>query len=155
MNDFSPLVFAAALLMALAIDHYFGEPPARWHPVVWMGNYLNWAAPQVLPARRISSNARNLRAVSLGVTYWWVGTAIVLIASCILQWSFMQLPVLLAALALGVSLHKPGVYALNATGRPPQALDTVLAQQHASKALVAAVLWAQEAIILIAMVEFI
>ena len=64
-------------------------------------------------------------------------------------------PMAAMALALGVSLHKPGVYALNATGRPPQALDTVLAQQHASKALVAAVLCAQAAIIFIAMVEFI
>lgn len=31
-----------ALLVALALD-LLGEPPTRWHPVVWMGNYLRWA----------------------------------------------------------------------------------------------------------------
>ena len=31
-----------ALLLALALD-VLGEPPARFHPVVWMGNYLKWA----------------------------------------------------------------------------------------------------------------
>ncbi|MFT2720944.1 adenosylcobinamide-phosphate synthase CbiB [Deinococcus sp. A31D244] len=31
-----------ALLLALAVDA-LGEPPARWHPVVWMGSYLNAA----------------------------------------------------------------------------------------------------------------
>ncbi|MFC6803315.1 hypothetical protein ACFQDE_17635 [Deinococcus caeni] len=31
-----------ALLLALTLDA-LGEPPARWHPVVWMGSYLNAA----------------------------------------------------------------------------------------------------------------
>lgn len=31
-----------ALLLALALDCW-GEPPTRLHPVVWIGNYLNWA----------------------------------------------------------------------------------------------------------------
>ncbi|UQN08582.1 adenosylcobinamide-phosphate synthase CbiB [Deinococcus sp. QL22] len=30
------------LLLALALDS-LGEPPSRWHPVVWMGNYLGSA----------------------------------------------------------------------------------------------------------------
>ena len=34
-------VFAIALLIAFAIDHFLGEPPARLHPVVWMGIGLN------------------------------------------------------------------------------------------------------------------
>ena len=33
----------AAVLLALFIDQWIGEPPPRWHPVVWMGNYLGWA----------------------------------------------------------------------------------------------------------------
>ena len=36
-----------ALLLALLIDRCFGEPPLRWHPVVWMGNYLRWAGQRV------------------------------------------------------------------------------------------------------------
>lgn len=39
------------------------------------------------------------------------------------------------ALALGVSLRKPGVYTLNPCGRPPQMPDMVSAQKHAAKAL--------------------
>jgi adenosylcobinamide-phosphate synthase len=39
------------------------------------------------------------------------------------------------ALALGVSLRKPGVYILNPEGRPPQGLDMVAAQKQAAKAL--------------------
>ncbi|MDO4264620.1 MAG: cobalamin biosynthesis protein, partial [Deinococcus sp.] len=31
-----------AALLALALDT-LGEPPARLHPVIWMGNYLGWA----------------------------------------------------------------------------------------------------------------
>lgn len=31
------------MLLALFIDQWIGEPPPRWHPVVWMGNYLGWA----------------------------------------------------------------------------------------------------------------
>ena len=42
-------------------------------------------------------------------------------------------PMAAMALALGVSLSKPGVYTLNATGRAPQASDVLLAQKYASK----------------------
>ena len=31
---------ALAALVALAVDRLWGEPPVRWHPVVWMGKAL-------------------------------------------------------------------------------------------------------------------
>jgi adenosylcobinamide-phosphate synthase len=31
---------AGAVVVAFALDRLFGEPPARWHPVVWMGKAL-------------------------------------------------------------------------------------------------------------------
>lgn len=37
-----PLSRRRAMLLALALDA-LGEPPAKLHPVVWMGNYLGWA----------------------------------------------------------------------------------------------------------------
>ncbi len=37
MNLPLPLEYLVALLVALAFDQLFGEPPARLHPVVWMG----------------------------------------------------------------------------------------------------------------------
>ena len=35
------LICCGALLLALAVDRWLGEPAARLHSVVWMGNYLN------------------------------------------------------------------------------------------------------------------
>ncbi len=59
-------------------------------------------------------------------------------------------PMAAMAMALGVSLRKPGVYTLNAEGKPPQAADTVSAQKHASKVLLSLVLFALSAILFIA-----
>ena len=95
---------AAAVLAAFAIDRYCGEPPARWHFVVWTGNYLNWVVPHVLPAQFSPANARTLKAFSLGALAWVAGAALVLIAACAMQWGFLQLPGLLTALLLGLSL---------------------------------------------------
>ncbi len=50
----APLHHAAVLLVALAIDRFVGEPPVRWHPVVWMGTAIGWSrdrAPQGRAAR--------------------------------------------------------------------------------------------------------
>lgn len=38
MNE--ALLRAAAVVVAFAIDRLLGEPPLRWHPVVWMGKAL-------------------------------------------------------------------------------------------------------------------
>lgn len=46
-------------------------------------------------------------------------------------------PMAAMALALNISLGKPGVYSLNPEGRAPQAPDTALAQSLASKVVVA------------------
>jgi adenosylcobinamide-phosphate synthase len=59
-------------------------------------------------------------------------------------------PMAAMALALGVRLQKPGVYVLNPSGRPPEPQDAFLAQNKASKVVVAACLCAQAAILLIA-----
>jgi adenosylcobinamide-phosphate synthase len=59
-------------------------------------------------------------------------------------------PMAAMALALGVSLRKPGIYTLNATARPPLPEDTALAQRYASKTVFALVLSAKTAIFLIA-----
>jgi adenosylcobinamide-phosphate synthase len=59
-------------------------------------------------------------------------------------------PMAAMALALGISLGKPGVYALNPKGRQPVAADTALAQGLGSKAVVALVSLAGVAMLLIA-----
>ncbi len=59
-------------------------------------------------------------------------------------------PMAAMALALGLRLQKPGVYVLNAAGRPPAPPDVDLALNMASKVVVASFLSAQAAILLIA-----
>lgn len=63
-------------------------------------------------------------------------------------------PMAAMALALGVSLRKPGVYTLNPEGKPPQAPDTLSAQKHASKVVLALVLCALTASVLMAFTHF-
>ena len=102
MTDLTALVFVAALVVAMLIDHYLGEPTTRLHPVVWMGNYLNWAANRLQP--NPSPTIRDLTSFWLAAAYWWAGAAMVLIVAWALQWAAAQLPWYAAALLLGVAL---------------------------------------------------
>jgi adenosylcobinamide-phosphate synthase len=54
------------VLLAMALDRLFGEPPARLHPVVWIGRYLDRAGRGLtaLPPRR---------AFFAGASYWMLG----------------------------------------------------------------------------------
>lgn len=56
------------MLLALALDA-LGEPPARLHPVVWMGNYLKWARQQW------RGQTRSLQLAE-GVLTWTLGAVI-------------------------------------------------------------------------------
>ena len=59
-------------------------------------------------------------------------------------------PMAAMALALGITLRKPGVYVLNPLGRPAAASDTAAAQVYASNAVFTLTLIASLAILLIA-----
>ena len=96
------LVSCAALLVALIADHYLGEPPTRLHPVVWMGNYLNWAAKRLQP--EASPVIRDLKSFWLAASFWCAGAAMVLVVACAVQWAAFQLHWYLAALLLGLAL---------------------------------------------------
>ena len=52
MNAEPAWIGLAALWLALLLDCVFGEPPARWHPVVWMGHYLGWMGRLIAPRAR-------------------------------------------------------------------------------------------------------
>ncbi len=93
---------AAALLLALAIDLCFGEPPARWHPVVWMGHYLGWTGKRVAPTTPTAGP--DYKSFSLAALMWCAGAATVYIAAWFLQKQALQLSPLLAALLLGLAL---------------------------------------------------
>ena len=59
-----------SIILALLIDRCWGEPPARLHPVVWMGHYLKLAG-KGLPDRG------SKMAFFLGSAYWLAGAAVV------------------------------------------------------------------------------
>ena len=108
--EISVFIFASAVLTAFGIDRFWGEPPVRWHPVVWMGRYLGWAG------RRLAMGATTLdpdfKRFWLGVLAWSAGAAIVCVASWALQQELLTLPErlglipggVLAVLLLGLAL---------------------------------------------------
>jgi adenosylcobinamide-phosphate synthase len=54
------LVRAGAVLVAFVTDRLAGEPPARWHPVAWMGNVLAASGapwPKLSPAGQFCRGA--------------------------------------------------------------------------------------------------
>ena len=77
-------VLSGTLWLALAIDHWFGEPPPRWHPVVWMGNYLDWSA-RCIPTPP-------LQAFATGALAWCVGAGVVFFVAMELQRLLLELP---------------------------------------------------------------
>ena len=111
------VVPALAVLVALAVDRWLGEPPVRWHPVVWMGNYLGWAGRHVQAhTQQDLSGAKDLKAFWLGALAWIGGAALVLIVTMGLQagvvWMAEKGGWILAALFLGVLLKPLLAWAL-------------------------------------------
>ena len=104
MTSTYALVAAGALPVALWVDHVFGEPPTRWHPVVWMGNALNRAAPWVLPAATADQKIPDFKSFSRGAVVHIACAALIFVAAWGLQWALLQLPTVLAAMLLGAAL---------------------------------------------------
>ena len=73
---------AWAVLVALAVDRLWGEPPARWHPVVWMGSALGACGARIAPA---AETQRNLKHFWLAALTWCALAAMVVIATAALQ----------------------------------------------------------------------
>jgi adenosylcobinamide-phosphate synthase len=97
------LVPALAVLLALAIDRVFGEPPARWHPVVAMGHYLGWLGPRIAP-RFEDAGRRPARAFVGGALAWCLGALLVAGLAWLLVWAVAGWAWWLQAAVLGVLL---------------------------------------------------
>lgn len=96
---------AAAVPVALLIDRLLGEPPVRCHPVVWMGNALQWAGERVAPEAAHAPPGRDLKAFGLAALAWCALAAIVTVAAWGLQWAVLRhAPAWGAALAIGLLL---------------------------------------------------
>ena len=96
------LASLSALLLALLIDRWLGEPPVRWHPVVWMGHYLGWAGR--LLQRQARPDGSDYRSFWLGTLAWLGGAAMVIAAALAIEQLALRLPAVLAGLLLGLAL---------------------------------------------------
>jgi adenosylcobinamide-phosphate synthase len=95
---------ALALWVALLADRYFGEPPARLHPVVWLGNYLGYFGTWVQRHAVQQPGIRDLKAFWLAALVWTIGSAIVSGAAWGLQSMLHTLPWWAAGVLLGLLL---------------------------------------------------
>lgn len=105
-----PHIAALAVLLALAIDRWYGEPPAAWHPVVWMGRLLGALGRHIAPPTSAhmppqSANLPRTRPFVLGALAWTLGAVLVTGLALALQILFWHtLPAWACALTLGMWL---------------------------------------------------
>lgn len=122
---------ASVPLIALAIDRCFGEPPARWHPVVWMGAWLQACTPHVAPQENGPRNAARAVPFVAGALAWCVGGAVVTLLALALQTALWRwLPVWAAVVIMGLLL-KP-LLAWRLLREEVQGVDAALSQSTAA-----------------------
>jgi adenosylcobinamide-phosphate synthase len=81
----------AGMLLAIALDWHWGEPPASCHPVVAMGRYFAWAAKWVAPLQNESSKGTaDWRSFCCGAAAWCAGAFVVLGLALAVQWVLVQ-----------------------------------------------------------------
>lgn len=120
-------VVPVAMLVALVVDRVFGEPSARWHPVVAMGRYLG-------AFERWLTSLPNKRALAAGALAWSFGAALSVALAWWIEAMLWQLlrpwtsiaMALASAAALGVLL-KP-LLAWRMLEREVQAVELALSQ---------------------------
>jgi adenosylcobinamide-phosphate synthase len=98
------MALALALLVALAVDRWWGEPRLALHPVVWMGNYLGAVGSWVQRSAKQQPEQQDLKAFWLAALVWIAGAAMVSGAAWWLQSVLHLLPWWAAGLGVGLFL---------------------------------------------------
>ena len=149
-------VWMGVPLLALAIDWWLGEPPARWHPVVWMGTALHWGGERVAPLTPVVQDFRRfwlgalvwiaLAAIVLIVSWWLQHLALTLIGwlalgmlalllKPLLAWRMLHDEVLAVEVALGQSLPAGRAQLARLVSRDVSALTAVQVRESAIESL--------------------
>lgn len=97
-------ILAGALWLALLVDRWLGEPPARWHPVVWMGAYLGWIGRHIAPQRTQAGRGPDITRFVLGTLAWSVGATVIAVLAWWLQQGLLAWHALAAVALLGLLL---------------------------------------------------
>jgi adenosylcobinamide-phosphate synthase len=85
------------IILSLLIDRWWGEPPARIHPVIWMGHYLKRAG------RDLPDHGPHA-AFLLGAALWIAGAAVVAVLYGYADLATAKLPVWLDILVTALLL---------------------------------------------------
>jgi len=117
---------SVAVCVALALDRAFGEPAARWHPVVWMGHALEAMGRRIAPVRDVAENRFDARPWLGGVVGWCLGAVVVVALAWVLQQALAGLPWAVSALLTGLLL-KP-LLAWRLLGDEVRAVEAALSQ---------------------------
>ncbi len=112
MIDYPALSAAIALLVALAADRWWGEPPLPIHPVVWMGRALGWTGEWVQRHTRQGEGGRDTLAFTLAAHVWCLLAGVVVGLTCVLAELLHFLPWWCSALLIGVLLKPMLAWAL-------------------------------------------
>ncbi|MFN4361151.1 MAG: adenosylcobinamide-phosphate synthase CbiB [Hylemonella sp.] len=95
---------AAALWLALVVDRWFGEPPVRWHPVVWMGHYLGWMGRRIAPPATQTGQGADITRFVCGALAWSLGAVGVGLVAFLVQQTLLSWHAWAAAVLLGLLL---------------------------------------------------
>ncbi len=114
MGETLAAIRPGVVVAALALDWCLGEPPARLHPVVWMGSYLQMIGERIAPLQ-VAAKTGQLRCFTAGALAWLIGAAVTGTAAWWLQvqlavaphaWQVLGVAVLLKPLFAWRMLHK-------------------------------------------------
>lgn len=104
-----------ALLTAFAVDMLIGDPPNHLHPVVLMGNFIQWM-------RRTFNSGSNIRRFILGLVWILIGVALFGLPWLWIQSLLARLPFWAAGILTGLLLKPMFAYrGLLKAGREVQA----------------------------------
>lgn len=117
------LAAGLAVMVALLLDRYLGEPPAWLHPVVYMGKALDAIGKIIAPG---AEQSKDYKSFVLGMISWCALAAMVFAGYATLQWLLPPLAWWWQGLVLGVLL-KP-LFAWRMLCTEVQAVEAALQQ---------------------------
>ena len=145
-----------ALVLALAIDRWWGEPPVALHPVVWMGRALQWCGERIAPERPVPADARafllgaaawlTLASLTAGVAWalqrlaghapWWLAAPLVaVLLKPMLAWRMLHDEVVAVEAALSQSLAAGRDRLARLVSRDVDGLEAVQVRESAIESL--------------------
>lgn len=103
--DQSAIQFIAlSMVIALAVDWFYGEPPNYLHPVIAMGVFLNWAAVNFAPTFAEKCFKRSSLYFLKGILLWTLGAIITISTAGCFVWIFNSFDFYLDCFLTGIIL---------------------------------------------------